>query len=197
MTEDTLAPIDNTPARPASTAQDLGGAAFYSFAGTAWAAYGVHALHGWEQPYPASSVFLVALGLLAAILMVRRQAAPSTPLNPSPDEQERASREGRIFAWVNAGQGVAIFLMVQVCVNLHHAEYIAPLFALIVGLHFFVLAPALRAPTLWVTGGLMCFVVVVTLLTVPAARWGAVVSLGSGLVLWASAAYRLRPARLR
>lgn len=197
MTDGTLTPRDNTLERPAPPAQDLGGAAFYSFAGTAWAAYGVQALRGWGRPYPALGVLLAVLGLLAALLVVRRQAGPPTPRNLSPDQQQREAREGRTFAWVNAGQGVAIFVMLQFCLSLHHSEYIAPLLALIVGIHFLVLAPTMQTPSLWATGGLMCLVVLITLLATPNVLWGAVASLGSGVILWASAAYRLRPAILR
>lgn len=117
-----------------------------------WAAYGVHALHGWGQPYPVGGVVLAVMALVAALLRVRREARPAAPPSLSVAEQQRDAKEGRVFAWVNARQGVAIFLMVQVCINLHHPEYIAPLFALIVGLYFFVLAPAMRASSLWATG---------------------------------------------
>ncbi len=45
MTEDTLPPADDMLARRAAPSKALGGAAFFAFVGTVWAAYGVHALH--------------------------------------------------------------------------------------------------------------------------------------------------------
>lgn len=179
-----------------TTSQSLGGAAFYFLVGTAWATYGVHSLFGWGQLWPAAGLTLTALALLASFLSVRRAVGPEPVLILTPAEQGREAREGRVFVWVNGAQGVAIFLMINFCINLHRPGYIAPLFALIVGLHFFVLAPALKTRSLWAIGILLCLLVVVTLLAVPQPLWRAAVGLGSGVVFLGGGAFRLQTAQL-
>ena len=97
-----------------------------------------------------------------------------------------------MFGIVNAVQGVAIFLAVQVCNNLHFPEYFLPVVALIVGLHFVALAPVLRTSFHLALGTVMCLLAVVTMVVVPKPLWAVVFGLGNGLILWGSAALRLR-----
>ncbi len=49
-----------------------------------------------------------------------------------------------------------MFVAANVCINLKIAEYVSPIIALIVGLHFIPLAFFMRIPSHLVIGGLMC-----------------------------------------
>ena len=66
----------------------------------------------------------------------KAQNLPSQPLADLDEEKKRGKRFGIILA----GEGIGIFLAVNVVINLHHRELIIPAIALVVGLHFIPLA---------------------------------------------------------
>ncbi len=100
-----------------------------------------------------------------------------------------------MFNWVNIGQGIAIFLALNVANNIGRPEWFIPAFIFVVGLHFIPLAPVFKAPRHYVVGfALMLLAVAYPFL----AKGGAadpVGCLGTGLILWASAISGLLPER--
>ena len=122
----------------------------------------------------------------------------------SPEMRERIARVKRGFGIVNAAQGVAIGSTFMLGFRLRHPEYIPPVVALIVGLHFFALAPILRMRFDYVIGSLLCLPALVTIFLLPVYAdagapppgrvflWGAVVGIGSAVALWLGAVSRLR-----
>ena len=102
--------------------------------------------------------------------------------------------DGRRFGWVNAGQGAAIFLAIQIANNLHHPNAAFPVMALIVGLHFFVLPRSFRQRSNLVTGATITAGAVLCPLLFHGDSMVGAVTLWSGATLWCSAAWALASA---
>lgn len=181
----------------------LTGAQVLTVAGGLWAIYGALSLQGGGEPWLAIGLILTALCLLSAGFYLRTKVRQLPTVVASPALQKRESQAGRMFIIVNVIQGVAMFVAANVLINLKRAEYVAPVIALIVGLHFIPLAFSVRVPRHLVLAGLMCLLALGTMLAVPmytAGRdsttqsvflWGIVVGLGSCLILWSGAILRL------
>jgi hypothetical protein len=104
---------------------------------------------------------------------------------------------------VNVVQGVAIFMAVQVCENLHAREYFPVAVAVIVGLHFVAIAPVFRSRFHVLLGACMCLGAALTVLAAPkfldAAGadgqrtfvWGCLLGIGNAFLLWGAAGWRL------
>ena len=79
---------------------------------------------------------LCVIFIYNAFRLIRKaQNLPSQPLADL-DEEKRGKRFGIILA----GEGIGIFIAVNIVINLHHRELIMPAIALVVGLHFIPLA---------------------------------------------------------
>jgi hypothetical protein len=183
-------------------AQMHAGALVFAIAGSLWGLYGGYSLRHAAGFWPLAVVVLAGAGVFAAWSSLRGRLA-----GRSGSESARDAGEGRAFTLVNIAQGIAIFVALQVCTNLHAAEYFPVAFSAIVGLHFVALAPVFRSGFHAVLGGLMClFAVWVTLALpkfVPAAAaggsatfaWGCALGLGNAALLWGAAGLRLRAIR--
>jgi hypothetical protein len=181
----------------------LTGAQILTVAGSLWAIYGAWSLRGDGEPWLAIGLILIALCLLSAGFYLRTKVKQLPTVVASPALQKRNAWADRMFIIVNVIQGVAMFVAANVLINLKMAEYVAPVIALIVGLHFIPLAFSMRVPRHLVLAGLMCLLAIGTMLAVPmyaAGRdstaqpkflWGVVVGLGSCLILWGGAIARL------
>ena len=181
----------------------LTGAQVLTVAGSLWAIYGSLSLQGGGEPWLAIGLILTALCLLSAGFYLRTKVKQLPAVVASPALQKRESQAGRIFIIVNVIQGIAMFAAANVLINLKLAEYVAPVIALIVGLHFIPLAFSMRVPRHLILAGLMCLLALVTMLAVPmyaAGRnpeaqsvflWGIVIGLGSCVILWSGAILRL------
>lgn len=75
----------------------------------------------------------VVIGLVA--IRVIRQ--PGDGIVPS-EKAERA------ITWSSIGEGIGLFLVSNIVINLHHAELLLPAMALVVGAHFIPIAFAAR-----------------------------------------------------
>ncbi len=118
--------------------------------------------------------------------------------------RKRIGRVKRGFKIVNAAQGIAIGITFLLGFRLQHPEYIPSVIALIVGLHFIALAPILRTRFDYVVGSLLCLLALMTMLVLPvyasipdaSARpiflWGAMIGIGSDIVLWLGTISRIR-----
>jgi hypothetical protein len=130
----------------------------------------------------ALATSIVILGKTASGL-----AAPSIPLTP---DQIAADREiARRFYIIFGLEMVAIFLTVIVLRVLHYADYILSGIALIVGVHFFPLAPLLSAPVYYGTALGGCAIGVIGFFMDDAGIRQKVVGISFGLLLWVTAAW--------
>lgn len=141
---------------------------------------------------PSLLTYLIPLAVAAAIAVVclrGRRAEPET------DEESR--RRGRLVGIASAAEGVAIFVAVNVLVNVGLRDEVAPTIALIVGLHFLPLARWLPARPYYVTAGVLVALGLVGLLIPNTERRLALVSAGAACTLWLTslaAAWRPRSA---
>jgi MFS family permease len=183
------------------------GAVVFTLMGSLWAVFGIWSLGHTGEPVTAILLALtVMLLLIAGIASIRKVLRlPHDVL--SPEVLERIKHIKRIFGLVNVLQGIAIGATFAVGFRIHHPEYIPPVVALIVGLHFFALAPILRMPFDYVIGALLCLLALATVLIFPVYTgnsemssehiflWGIMIGIGSAIVLWAGAVYRLLSVR--
>jgi hypothetical protein len=134
-----------------------------------------------------------AVGAAAAASIVA--AATRAQARREPEDADEKRRRDRLVAFASAGEGVAIFLVVNVLVNIGLRDYVAPAIALIVGLHFLPLAWRLPAPPYFVTAALLTVIAAAgAMIHAPAERL-LVVSTGAAAILWLTSLLALvRPA---
>ena len=135
------------------------------------------------------SLLLYAVGLAtSAVLVVLgwRRAGLTTE---APDVR---GHRGRVVGIASGVEGVTILVAVNVLANAGRRDLIAPVVAIIVGLHFLPLARWLPAPIYYLTGALL----VVVGLAGTAIQEGTAriltVCVGAAAVLWLSCAVVLR-----
>jgi MFS family permease len=183
------------------------GALVFTLLGSAWAVFGLWSLGSQAEPLIAIILALFVLVLLIVGISVLRKVLRLPQAALSSEMRERIARVKRGFGIVNLAQGIAIGVTFMLGFRLRHAEYIPPVVALIVGLHFLALAPILRTHFDYIIGLLLCSLALVTVFTLPvyadtgdAVRkpiflWGVVIGTGTAVVLWLGAISRLRGVR--
>ena len=129
-------------------------------------------------------VATVALALMAIALWLMRQAR-HYPLLP-----EDTAR-GRSFGRINVLQWIAVAIVAFSFAKLHMDAYVMSAITAIVGIHFFPLAKLFRYPMHNVTGAVLVLWASASVLFVPVDRLQGVSALGTGIVLWLSAAITL------
>ena len=135
--------------------------------------------------------FLLAGMALAACIgiMGRRSMRQSSGSGPLSAEQVAVSQQtGRRFGWINAIQGGAIFLAVVLLNAVHRPLFIAPVIAIIVGLHFFPLASLFGARVYYATGSFGCAIGITGLLISDPALRMSFVGFSFGSLLWLTVA---------
>ncbi|MGA2569974.1 MAG: hypothetical protein ABSF23_05600 [Terracidiphilus sp.] len=137
----------------------------------------------------ATGVGMGTLVLLAAAAYVMRQAKRWPRVADVPGT-------GRAFAWINAIQWSAVAVVVFGSARMHWDAYVPSAITAIVGLHFYPLARLFRSPMHYVTGTVLVAWAVVSALIVPADQLQGAAALGTGAILWASAAVVLGRAML-
>lgn len=100
-------------------------------------------------------------------------------------------RRKRLFHWINGGQWISIFLVVMILDRLHLGVYGATAIATIVAVHMFPLARIFRYRMHYATGGMLLLWAVGTLLFAPTEHLQGITALGTGAILWLSAAVTL------
>jgi hypothetical protein len=165
------------------------GAMIFAFFGAAW-------IQAWcwyaHRAQPVLYGLIAAIG--TAVFVVALSVYRRYRIVPEPPPSAREARVNRAFHIINAGQWVAIFIGVNVLNNIGLGRWDLPLMIGIVGLHFLALAHVFGRLAHVVTGAAMlALALIYPLLTVdgPSDPVGA---LGTGLILWASALWALRPA---
>lgn len=138
------------------------------------------------SPTPAWAVILVVavtMTLAGFALLAQRRAVPLPE-----DEQHRVSR---LVGRTSAAQGLAIPMGIGLLNMLHRGEYIAPLVALLAGLHFLPLARWLPAPAYYLTGGAFLAVAAIGASTTDPAHRNVIVGMTAGSLLWLTSAWAL------
>jgi hypothetical protein len=169
------------------TANEISGRAigslFFIGFGAAWIITALYV----KQILSAGTVCCVVLGLavlLPSTLWLYRQSKrfPKTP-------EDRAMR--RAFNRINAIQWIAIGLACFTLGRLHLDVYAVSAVATIVGLHLFPLARLFRYPMHYATAIALVVWAGVGLLLVPIDQLQGTTALGTGIILWLSAAISL------
>ena len=166
------------------------GAMMFALFGAAW-------LAGWCWfAQPEHPVLYVLVAAAAAAIFVRawrtyrrhRVADAPTPAGP----QER--RADRAFMLINAAQWIAIVVGINVLNNTGLGHWDVPWAILVVGLHFVALVPVFHRRSHAATGAALIGLAVVYPLLAVGGPDNPIGLLGTGLILWASALWAIRPA---
>jgi hypothetical protein len=129
-------------------------------------------------------VAAVAAALLLSALWLMNQANrfPMMPEDPA---------RGRAFIRINGIQWAAVGVVAFTFARLHMDSYVLSAITAIVGIHFFPLAKLFRYPLHNLTGAVLVVWASATVLLIPTDHLQGVTALGTGILLWASAAITL------
>ena len=125
---------------------------------------------------------LAALLLAAFWLMRRAKLFPRLP-------EDKAM--GRAFNRINAIQWIAVAIAGFTFARLHIDIYVLSAITAIVGIHMFPLAKLFRYPLHNLTGAVLVAWASASVLFVPADHLQSVTAIGTGIILWLSAAVTL------
>jgi hypothetical protein len=159
------------------------GASFFTGFGALWIGL---ALYVRESLTPLNisllSTGFVALALACFLLFWEARQWPARPEDPA---------IGKTFNRVNAAQWIAIVLVSFTFARLHIDAYVLSAITAIVGVHLFPLARLFRRKLHFVTGFAMVLWASITVLFVPIEHMQNITALGTGFILWTSAAISL------
>jgi hypothetical protein len=156
---------------------------FFAGFGTGWLFLALAA----KQQITFATVFGVLLGMsilfLAAFYLLRQSRRwPRVPDNPA---------MGRAFGWINAIQWTAVAIVAFSFAKLHIDAYVISAITAIIGSHLFPLARLFRNPLHYGTGTLLVAWAVASAILVPIDQMQGTAALGTGIILWLSAAVTL------
>ena len=152
------------------------GATILAVFATIWWFIGVYRSH-------ASTPLAYAVGILISLAIV--VGASRGPRETLP--QEERERRGRLTGMASAVEGIVIFVAINVLINLGKAEYIVPVIAIIVGLHFLPLAHGIPVRMYYGTAAALIALGAVGCLPMSSERRTMIVGLGSAAILWITA----------
>jgi hypothetical protein len=132
--------VPNTPPPPRALAHGIAGGLVLMAVFTAW--WASDSLYAGHRP---AAVAFTALGAAAAVVFLVQavrlvRAGRSMPRELDAVDQEHRRRSGRTFGIVFAAEGLLIGVAAGVLNGTGHAEYVLPVIALVVGLHFYPMA---------------------------------------------------------
>jgi hypothetical protein len=165
---------------------------FLTFFGAIWGLAGTAFLHGIVRISALVLIGHVTLVFLSVGGMLLRYAR-SLPQTVMPEEATTGKRIGIWFGIVFGAEAVLIALASTLLSTFRADHFIAPVVALIVGLHFLPLAGLFSVRMYYLTGALLCLLaliaIVALLLGVQLAdpspdSWSLFVSVGAALTLW-------------
>ena len=125
----------------------------------------------------AAPFLVFAIIAALAILVIR---LPGTGLRAGP-------HAGKAILWSTSAEGVGLFLAANIVINLHRPEWLLPVMALIVGLHFLPIAWGAPFRPFYVLGGALILAALIGFLT----GEGAIAGLAAALSLWIAAGVAL------
>jgi hypothetical protein len=159
------------------------GASFFTCFGALWIGL---ALYVRESLTPLNisllSTGFVTLALACFLLFWEARQWPSRPEDPA---------VSKTFNRVNAAQWIAIVLVSYTFARLHMEAYVLSAITAIVGVHLFPLARLFRRKLHFVTGFAMVLWASITVLFVPIEHMQNITAIGTGIILWTSAAISL------
>jgi hypothetical protein len=156
---------------------------FFACFGTGWIFLALAAKQIINAATASGTVAGMLILLLAAAYLLRRAKLwPSVADDPA---------RGRAFTWINAIQWTAVFIVAFSFARFHIDAYTTSAITAIVGLHMFPLARLFRYPMHYLTGAVLVAWGAASAAFVPVAEMQGTTSLGTGAILWASAAVSL------
>ena len=159
------------------------GALFFSGFGALWLLLALYAMERLAAITIAALLLGFALLLLSALTLLRRARRwPRVPDDPA---------VSRTFNRVNAAQWIAVAIVATALHRLHSDVYVMNAITAIVGLHMFPLARLFRYWPHHVVGAVLVTWAAASILFVPIDHLQGVTALGTGLILWSSAAATL------
>ena len=159
--------------------------------GALWSAAGLALSSAPAWAWTVLAIVFLAFGVRA--LQLRRETPPAAEPLPAAIA-ERRRRGNRIFAWTSFGEGLGIFLAVNIVANLGHPQWQPAAAMLVVGLHFFPQVSAFSYRPHAVTGVAMTAWALAYPWLFAAGAMAPAGMLGAGAILFASAAWALRSA---
>jgi hypothetical protein len=165
---------------------------FMAFFGGFWGFTSAAFMSGAFQVVTIFLVGLVTAGFLSIVSILLKYAR-SLPKTVSPEDKAMGKRIGIWFGIVFGLEFVLIALASILLSTFQLDRFIAPVIALIVGLHFLPLARLFRISTYYVTGvllstlALIAIVALIVGLTIAGPspyNWSLVVGIGVTLILW-------------
>ncbi len=159
------------------------GALFFAIFGAIWLVLAFYALGGLH----AAAVAGIAAGLAALVLAALWLFSAAKRWQRVADDP--AIR--RAFRRVNAAQWIACFIAALALRWLHRDLFIVNAITAIVGLHMFPLARIFRYAPHYATGAVLLGWAAASAVFVPAGELQGVDALGTGVILWLSAAVTL------
>lgn len=168
------------------------GVRFMAFFGTFWAYIGVMGLQGWGTALLLIIAVVIGASLFISAGSLTRDSRKLTNQGSKSDSSFNKQNKPK-FNLIFAVEGIATFIAVAICNAIGHGELIPILIAIIVGVHFFPLAPLFQVKLYYITGALLCLLAVYTWLFVPVnitagdhqiLAYMSIVGLGSAIILW-------------
>jgi hypothetical protein len=159
------------------------GALFFTGFGTIWLALALYL----RQSSNVAAMIGISVGLmvlLSGIAWLFRVAGRFPKVEDDP-------ARGKAFSRINAIQWIAVAIVAFTFGKLHIDDYVVSAITAIVGIHLFPLARLFRYPMHYVTGGLLTVWGGVSALAFPADSLQSSTAIGTGLILWFSAATTL------
>lgn len=108
-----------------------------------WAGVAYYGMRGTSYWWILSLFPLACIFFVYHAFELRKAAQRLLSLTSLADQDDMKKRQ-KWFMYICAGEGIGIFLAVNIVVNLHHPELQVPAIALPVGLHFFPLAKVFK-----------------------------------------------------
>jgi hypothetical protein len=156
------------------------GAIFLTVFGALWMALSLYSMQYLGVATMICGLLALAAMLLAAVYLLRQAKRwPRMPKDPA---------MSRAFAWINAIQWIAIFVVGFVLGRMHLYAYIPTAIIAIVGLHFFPLARLFHNPPHYGTGAVLVAWAAASAVVLPAGQLPGIACFVTGLIFWHSAA---------
>jgi hypothetical protein len=170
---------------------------FLTFFGGAWALWGTSFLQGALHIGVYIIIGLVTLAFFGIGVMVMRYAR-SLPSVEAPEDVATGRRIGIWFGVVFGAEAVLIALASILLSRFGADRFIAPVVALIVGIHFLPLARLFNVRPYYLVGALLCLLALIAIVALllglqiagPSSyNWTYFVSIGTALILWLTLLY--------
>jgi hypothetical protein len=106
---------------------------------TMWAGIASSSLHGDTKYFEIAFFSTLVIGFIGSSVYFF-SVAKRFPVLSSDADKARGKKEGMWFGIIFGGEGLGIFIAVNLVINLGHPDLVIPAIALVVGLHFYPMA---------------------------------------------------------